>query len=90
MSLPLTEEEREEERYFGALDMDDCGRETLIGLTHEQSRWLIQFRRDTDPCSLRKRPASDHDKGEMLAETHERALRAVLLAMIHRGDNPPH
>lgn len=76
--LPISDSEREAKESMSALAVDRDGDEILIGLSREESEWLLRYNRDyAGPPRVR---ASKEDKAKA-KEIREKHNVARLLAL---------
>jgi hypothetical protein len=77
-TLKLTDDERSAKRSFQALSVDDEGNEVYVGLSREESEWMLDYERKYAPGRTRS-PERDEKKRHIeLHEKHELArLRAI-------------
>jgi hypothetical protein len=77
-TLKLTDDERSAKRSFQALSVDEEGNEVYVGLSREESKWMLDYERKYAPGRTRS-PKRDEKKRHIeLHKKHESArLRAI-------------
>lgn len=82
--LDLTETERQAYASARALTVDPEGRETLIGLTFEESVWYVDYVRRRSARELRNLSPDvrrqERDRAEALRMRHEQHRMQIIMA----------
>jgi len=87
MTLALTDEQRAHLTEMRALTTDEQGREVLVGLTHAETVFYLEYGRRR---IAGERSTKDRERYLELHEQHERARQQILGAEIQRrSENPP-
>jgi hypothetical protein len=76
--LKLTDDERAAKRSFQALSLDAEGNEIYVGLSREESEWMLDYERKYAPGTGRRPEPQEKRRHIALNEKHELArLRAI-------------
>ena len=82
--LDLTDVDRLWRTNARSLTTDSQGRETLIGLTFEESVWYLDYEKRRSSGELRRGPQDvrrrDHDQHEALRMRHEQCRMQIVSA----------
>lgn len=76
--LPISDDEREAKAAFHALDLDRDGNEILVGLSREESEWLLCYNRDYSGPPRVRATKEDRAKAKAIREKHNVARLLAL------------